>query len=343
MTIHAPTDARVVRDDASEESASGRGEVLVHVGQALDRGVVSTGDVERFLSRAETRGPDRGRPTAAVVLYAVGAVVVFGGLAIAYGTIFNDLPHGLQLTTPFLFPLASLAACLALERRHAAAWQVEVAGLVGYVALAAACVTVGRSAGWLGSDHDLAVYAAVCASISAALVIGLFAAIGSVRLLALGLGVTLSILGLSLADVAGVLHEGTVGWVVLAEAGAAAVAAGALARRDRRGCQYATYWALVGVWAASVAGISVTNPDHLSVWHVILAAGIITAFLVAGAMNFNGLIWLAALAGLQWLQSIAIVVGSATNAAFAVVLAGLGLVALGLLVTRLNHRTRPTP
>lgn len=58
-------------------------------------------------------------------------------------------------------------------------------------------------------------------------------------------------------------------------------------------------------------------------------------------MNFDALLWLAALAGLQWLQAIAVVVGSATNAAFAVVLAGLGLLALGLVVTKLNRRIRP--
>jgi hypothetical protein len=69
--------------------------------------------------------------------------------------------------------------------------------------------------------------------------------------------------------------------------------------------------------------------------------GIVVAFLVAAAMNFNGLLWLAAVAGLQWLQAIAVVVGSATNAAFTVVLTGLGLLGLGALVTRLNRHIRP--
>ena len=168
--------------------------------------------------------------------------------------------------------------------------------------------------------------------------IGLYAVIGSLRLLALGLGATLATIGLDLAELAGVLDEDTLGWLLLAEAGLAVAAAAALRRRNRRACEYAAYWAMIGVWAASVAGISAAGGESFSVWHVILAAAIVAAFLVAGAMNFTGLIWLAALAGLQWLQTIAVVVGSATNAALAVVLVGIGLVGLGLLVTRLSRR-----
>jgi hypothetical protein len=327
--------------DTADDSPARQSEVLARVAQALDGGVVTPRDVEMFLDRAAAPRRAGERPTAALVLYTVGAVVVFGGLALAYFTIFGDLPRALRLTTPFLFPIVALAACLTLRRRRFAAWRVELAGVVAYVALAGACVAVGAASGWLGTDHDVALYTAVCASIAAVLVIAVFAEVRSIRLLVLGLGAALAALGVSLAELAGVLREGTWSWVLLAEAAAAAMAALLLVRRNRHACEYVAYWATAGVWASAVAGTSAAGPEDFSIWHVTLAAGIVVAFLVAGTMNFNGLLWLAALAGLQWLQAIAILVGSATNAAFAVVLAGLGLVGLGLLVTKLNRRIRP--
>ncbi len=327
---------------ASDDTAARRREALAQVESALDRRLVSPREVERFLSRAAAGHTVGGRPTAALLLYAVGAIVVFGGLALAYSTIFHDLPRALRLTTPLVFPLSAGAACLALRRRRSAAWQVELAGLVAYVALLGACLRIGTASGWLGSDHDTALFAAACASIATALVLGLWAALGSARLLVLGLGATLATLGLSLAELAGRLSERTWSWVLLAEACVAAGAALLLARRNTRICEYVTYWVLIGVWASSISGISWAGGEDFSLWHVTLAAGIVIAFVVAAAMNFNGLLWLAALAGLQWLQAIAIVVGSATNAALTVVLTGLGLCALGLLVTKLNRRIRPS-
>jgi hypothetical protein len=326
--------------DVAEDSPERRRDVVERLEGALDRGQVTTRDVERLLERAAAQQGASARPTAALALYAAGAIVVFGGLALAYATIFGDLPRGLRQTTPFLFPLAACAACVFLFRRRLATWQVELAGLVAYAALAGACVAVGATSGWLDRDHDLALYALVCAVLCTAFVIVLFAVIRSLRLLALGLGTTLSVLGLCVAELSGLLRESTWCWVLLAEAGAAAGAGVLLAQRNRHACAYASYWAMIGVLAAAISGISVTGPEHFSIWHVVLAAAVVAAFLVAGAMSFNGLLWLAALAGLEWLLSIAQVVGSATNAAFAVVLAGLGLVGLGVLVTRLNRRMR---
>jgi hypothetical protein len=311
---------------------------LADVGKALESGLVSPHEVERFLARAAA-GRAR-RPTAALVLFAVGGVVVFGGLALAYATIFGDLPRPLRLTTPFLFPLAAAAGCLILRRRGASAWQAELAALVAYAALGGACATVGVASGWLATGRDTALYAGTCAVVATAVVIGLWRLLRSVRLLVLGLGVTLAALGLSLAELAGLLGERRLSWVLLAEAIAAAGVA-VVMRGDARACSYVSYWAMAGVWASSIAGVSASGADQFSIWHVTLAAGIVIAFLVAAAMNFNGLLWLAAVAGLQWLQAIAVVVGSATNAAFTVVLTGLGLLGLGALVTRLNRRIGP--
>lgn len=268
-------------EDAAKDSPALRREVLAQVDEALDRGLVSTRDVQRFLERAAAQRRPGERPTAALVLYAVGAVVVFGGLALAYYTIFHNLPRGLRVTTPFLFPLTALAACLTLQRRRLAAWQVELAGLVSYVAFAGACVTVSADSGW--ASTTLALYTAACASVAAALAIGLFAAIRNVRLLVLGLGAALAVLGLSLAYLIGLRGEHTIGWVLLAEAAAAAGAAYLLAARNRPACEYAACWTMVGVWASSITGVSAAGGNHFTIWHITLAVGVVCAFLLAGA------------------------------------------------------------
>lgn len=327
---------------APANGARAERDVLVtRVADALDRGLVSPQELDRLLDRAAASRSGEARPTAAAVLSALGAVVVFGGLAIAYGTVFADLPHGLRLTTPFIFPLAALAAVAVLWRRDAALWLREGAGLVVYLALVGAFVTTGSEGGWTTEDHVSGWYVTVCALFGGALAVALFAAIRSLRLLALGLGAAAAALGLGLAHVAGVSSAGTMAWVVLGEAFIAAAVAVVLFPTSRAGARYASYWAMVGVWAASVAGASAAGPEQLSIWHAVLIAAVVTALIVAAIAGFNGLIWLAALAGLQWLQMIAVVVGSATNSAFAVVLAGLGLLGLGFVVRRATERARP--
>ena len=81
----------------------------------------------------------------------------------------------------------------------------------------------------------------------------------------------------------------------------------------------------------------------VTAWHGILGVTVVAALLVSGAFDFKALIWLGAAGGALWLVMIAVVVGSATNAALAVILAGIGLVALGLLVTRLRHSQALSP
>jgi hypothetical protein len=322
------------------DAPSPRRDLMTRLEEALDQGVISPADVEGLLARRPPPSAASARPAVAMVLYAVGGVVVFGGLALAYATIFGDLPRALRMTTPFLFPLAALAVCLLLRRRDAPVWQVELAGLVTYIALAGACIAAGGASQWLGTDRDVALAVAVGSALAVPFAVALWRALGSLRLLVLGLGATLTALGVSLAELAGVLREGTLSRVFLAEAIVAVVVALALARRSPGACRLVSLWAMLGVWASSIAGVSAANPEQLSIWHVTLAAGVVVAFLAAASMSFNGLLWLAALAGLQWLQAIAIVVGSATSAAFALVLTGLGLLGLGLLVTRLNRRIR---
>ena len=316
-------------------------ELLARLAQALDSGLVGAEDVERLLSRG--RRPTPSRPTAAGVLYALGAVVVFCGLGIAYGTVFNDLPWAAQIITPYLFPLAALGACVWLSRRGFAWWQSDLAGLVGYVALGVAFGVSGSASGWLDTDRERAWFVAAAALVAVAVVAAVHRATRSPRLLWVGMPAALAAFGIATAylaglwevDVSGLVH---LGWVILAEAGVAAVVAALLARRDRSDCLYATLWATLGGYAAVMfCGEDLTS---FSVWHLILAGVVIATFLTAAALDFDPLIWIGAAGGAWWVVMIAVVVGSATGAALAVVLAGFGLVGLGLLVARLRRTTR---
>ncbi len=320
----------------------GHEQLLGRLAQALDSGLVSAEDVERLLSRGRPRTP--GRPAAAGVLYALGAVVVFCGLGIAYGTLVEDLPWAAQITTPYLFPLAALGACVWLSRRGLAWWQTDLAGLVGYVALGIAFGVSAAASGWVETGDEVASFVAVAALVAVAVVAAVYGATRSPRLLWVGMPAALAAFGIAAAYLAGLWEapvEGPVhlGWVILAEAGVAATVAVILARRDRSDdCLYATLWATLGGYAAvMLCGDDLAN---LSVWHIILAGVVIAAFLTAAALDFDMLIWIAAAGGAWWVVMIAVVVGSATGAALAVVLAGIGLVGLGVLVARLRRAPR---
>lgn len=315
-----------------------REEVLARLGTALDDGSVGIRDVERLLDRRRAR---RGRPGAAEVLGTLGAVVVLCGLAIAFATVFDDLPTALQIIGPFAFPAAAAGGCVWLARRGAARWQTDLLGIVAYGAFGGACVASAWGSGLVDTGRGAAGYALVAAVPAVAMVALLHATTGSPLLLWTGgpaIGIALVVAS---AELTGILSAATLPWVVLT-AGAAAAAAGVLLlRRGRADGRIAFLWAT----ACGVAAV-LTSPDDLShfrVWHVVLAAVVVAAFLAGAALDFPPLIWLAAAGGALWVVLIAVVVGSATGAALAVVLAGLGLVGLGLLVARLHRPRAGTP
>jgi len=324
---------------ASSATPPGDRQLLERLARALESGAVTREDVERLLARGRRR-PTPERPTTADALFALGAVVVFCGLAIAYGTVFEDLPRAAQITTPYLFPSVALGGCVWLSRRGSPRWQTDLAGLVGYAALGAAFGISGSASEWLDSGRRVAAAVAVAALVAAAVVGALHRATGSPLLLWVGMPAALAAFGVATTYLAGLWDTPTagperLGWVVLAEAGIAAAVAVVLARRHRPGCRHAAVWATVGGYAAVV--LSGEDLVHFSVWHLILAGVVIIAFVAAAALDVGALTWIAAAGGALWVVMIAVVVGSATGAALAVVLAGIGLVGLGVLVARLRR------
>jgi len=112
--------------------------LLTELSAALARGDVEAADVERLLRR---RRAASGRPDVPSVLRAAGALVCFAGAALLYGIGFSSYPVLAQEVTPFLFPAVALGATVLLHRAQRPDWEVELAGMVGYVALGAATVT----------------------------------------------------------------------------------------------------------------------------------------------------------------------------------------------------------
>ena len=83
--------------------------------------------------------------------------------------------------------------------------------------------------------------------------------------------------------------------------------------------------------------------DDFSGWHMVLSVAVVLTFLAAAVLRMDALIWVGAAGGLLWLVMMADVVGEGSDASGAtlVVLAGLGLTALGLAVAQVRRIARP--
>jgi hypothetical protein len=241
------------------------------------------------------------------VLYALCGVVVFAGCAPAYSTVYADLPGVARITTPFAFGVVAWAMSIPLARRREG-WQSEVAGIIGYVAISVAlALTVRRPRlGWIGVPA------------------------------AAGFGIT------CLAYLLGVPASG-LSRVVLAEAAVAARVAGWCRERHLQGMVPEAMWSLIYVYATVLIGLTHSCPTHLSIWHVVLGGSVAVAVVVARADEITALMWLAVAGGAWWTSMIAVAVGSATEAALTVVVAGLALAGLGYLVAPMRGPWRRAP
>jgi hypothetical protein len=308
--------------------------LLTELSDALARGDIEPADVERLL---RPRRAASARPDLAAVLRAAGALVCFAGAALLYGIGFHSYPVFAQEVTPFLFPAVALGAAVLLHRALRPAWEVELAGMVGYVALGAATVT---SAVVTGAGPGAGILASLAIT---AVVLGLHAAVRIVRLTGWGLSASLVAFTGCSADAAGILNGSTVPWW-LGLQGVVAVAAGAfLLRRSHAGAEAA--WRSAGVLAAAaaVAGMADGGYGRLGPWHVLLTAAVAACLLGAARFDMASLMWVGALSSIVWLATLAVVVGRSGSWAVAVILFGLGLVVLATVIGRRRGRAAMRP
>ena len=175
--------------------------------RGLESGRVEAADLRRLLVRT-----DRSiRPDVAGVLRAAGAIVFLFGLALVFGVGYDGYPHVVKLVGPFAFPALTLAAAIWLHRRRRPRWEVELAGMVGYVALGLAFETAGVAAN-AGSGYGLAASATAIA-----VVVAMHAAVRIVRLTSWGLSASLVAFTAFASDLGGFLDGGTAPWLLTAQ------------------------------------------------------------------------------------------------------------------------------
>jgi hypothetical protein len=301
-------------------------DLLAELAAALEAGTVEEADLRRVLARADRSQ----RPGPAGILRAAGALVFLLGLGLLFGLGFDGYPYPVQLVGPFVFPAAALGAAIGLHRRGARQWEVELAGIVGYVALGLAYLAAGAAAD-AGPGYGL-----VASAAAVAVVAGMHAAVRLVRLTSWGLSASLVAFTAFASDVAGLLDGGTAPWLVAAQLGLALAVGTAMLRRNREIAANALRTAALLAPIACAFGLGDAGFGSFGLWHLALTAVVAATLLAAAALDLPGLMWVGAADGLFWIAVVAEAAGRSAGWAVAVMLAGAGLAALGLLLARLR-------
>jgi hypothetical protein len=307
--------------------------LLDDIRAGLDSGQVEEADLRRLLARADRST----RPDVAGVLRAVGAIVFLFGLALVFGIGYDDYPYVVKLVGPFAFPALALAAAIGLHHRGRPRWEVELAGMVGYVALGLALLTAGAAAD-AGSGYGLAASAAAIA-----VVIAMHAAVRLVRLTSWGLSASLVAFTAFASDLGGFLTSGTAPWLLTAQFAFALAVGIALAHRNREAAANALRSAALLALLACSFGIGSAGFDSFGMWHIALTLAVAGTLVAAAAFDLPGLMWIGALDGLVWIGAISAAVGRSAGWGVAVMLGGAALVGLALLVARIRPIVAGTP
>jgi len=306
-------------------------ELLTQLRAALEAGQVDERDVRRLLARADRTQ----RPEAAGVLRAAGAIVFLLGLGLLFGLGYDGYPYALQLLGPFVFPAAALGTAIGLHRRDAKAWEIELAGMVGYVALGLAYLAAGGAAD-AGSGYGLV------ASMTATAVVGaMHAAVRIVRLTSWGLSASLVAFTTFASDIAGLLSQDTAAWLVAGQFALALAVGVLLLQRNREVAANALRTAALLAPVACAFGLGDAGFGSFGLWHLALTAVVAATLLGAAALDLPGLMWIGAADGVFWICVVAAVAGQSAGWALAVMLAGVGLVGLAVLMARLRPALTP--
>ncbi len=300
--------------------------LLDDVRAGLESGRVEAADLHRLLARSDRSA----RPDAAGVLRAAGAILVLFGLALVFGVGYDGAPQLVKLVGPFAFPALALAAAIGLHRRGRPRWEVELAGMVGYVALGLAFLTAGSAAD-AGSGYGLAASAAAIA-----VVVAMHAAVRLVRLTSWGLSASLVAFTAFASDLGGFLNGSTAPWLLAVQFAFALAVGVALARRDREAAANALRSAALLALLACAFGIGDAGFASFGPWHVALTAAVAGTLVAAAAFDLPGVMWIGAVGGVVWIGAISGAVGESAGWGVAVMLGGACLVGLALLMARIR-------
>ena len=298
---------------------------------ALEQGTLDPGELRRLLARTDRRD----RPDVAGLLRAAGAILLLFAAASLYGIGFDSYPTAVQAVTPFGFPALVLATTVQLHRRGRARWEVELSGMVGYVALGLAYLASGAAVD--GGDG----YGMAAGLTATAVVLVMHALVRVVRLTAWGLSASLVAFTTFASDLSGVLSGSTAPWLLAAQAAVAVVTGVALLHRSREAAANALRAAAILGLLASLVGVAHSWSDSIGPWHAALTVVVAATLLAAATLDMPQLMWVGALGAAAWLFVLAIPVGQSVGWVVAVMLCGGGLVGLSALVRRMRSPIRP--
>ena len=309
-------------------------QLLSELSDALERGDVSPRAVERLMRRSRPAA----RPDLPGLLRALGALTMFAGAAMLYAIQYHSLGTTTQRVSPLIFPVVALAAAVALRRAGRPSWEVELAGVVGFVAYGMAVATIGVSA-------DAGVRFGVLAGlVAAAVVILMHRLLGITRLTVWGLSASLvAVTGFGAAQ-AGIVWD-DLSRLLLAQAVAAALVGAVVLGRFREVAEAAWRTSALLAYAACLDGIGEAGWSTIGPWHALLTLVVVAIFVAAVTLDMPGLVWIAALGGLVWLCTVSAALGHSSGWAVAVIVLGAGLLGLGLAVNRFGRHggvTGPT-
>ncbi len=186
---------------------------------------------------------------------------------------------------------------MALHRARRPSWEVELAGVVGFVAYGLAVLTIGVVAD-AGSAYGM-----LAGIVATVLVIVMQRLLGIVRLTSWGLSASLVAFTGFAAEPGGLIH-GDVHWLFLAQAVVATAIGVALLRRSRDAAAGAWRAAALLAYGACIAGMETGSWSHLGPWHALLTLAVIATFTAAVLVDLTGLVWIGALGGLVWLLAV---------------------------------------
>lgn len=116
--------------------------LLEQLATGLRDHTVSRHDVEHVLDAASPAHPSR--PSGLSVMLAIGMVVMYLGVVLVYAVSFDTFSNAVQLTTPYVFPLAVLVGYVVAVRRIPTYWQREVTMSIALVSAVVASIVSGE-------------------------------------------------------------------------------------------------------------------------------------------------------------------------------------------------------